>query len=340
VIRTGTKRVALVLSLIGAVAWLASLAFAGPSLGAASTPGLAHLAASGTWHGTAEGIRVDFGQYASGDVQSNSESDYQVELSFSFSVTQSGEISGGGSGNYADANWHLFGVNGAKGSFDCNPPITADAFKVDVSGQATGDQATVSLSMPDATETNENYDCGADYTGEATTTHAISDSLTLVGGDHLDISLSAPTSIAKQKATSSGSGGDSENDQHLWSFSFTPPGTQSTGGGGGGGGSGSPPGTCTNSLSHVVAKPAQTAGGKPVAVRFTVSHTAHASLMVSTPNGVSSTVASLTVPAGRDALVWGGWIGTEPARGGVYRLTVRSAACASTRSRAVAVTIH
>jgi hypothetical protein len=177
------------------------------------------------------GFASILGQYSSGDVQSDSESDYQGELSFSFSVTQSGEISGGGSGSYTDANWHLFGVNGDKGSFDCNPPITADAFKVDVSGQATRDQAAVSLSMPGATETNENFDCGADYTGEATTTHAISDSLTVVGGDHLDISLGAPTSIAKQKTTSSGSGGDTENDQHLWSFSFTPPGTQSTGAG-------------------------------------------------------------------------------------------------------------
>src|ERR1039458_600751 len=87
-----------------------------------------------------------------------------------------------------------------------------------------GDRATVSLSMPDATETNAGYNCGADFTGFATTSHDMSDSLAVVGGDHLHISLGQPTSFTEQRSISSGGGGSPENDQHIWSFSFTPPG--------------------------------------------------------------------------------------------------------------------
>jgi hypothetical protein len=335
------KRAALTLVTFVVAAWGGSLVLAGPSVGAASATasGVAHVAAGGTWHGTAEGIRVDFGHESSGDVDSSSESDYQVELSFSFSVSPSGEVSGGGSGYYTDANWHLYGVNGDNGSFDCNPPITADAFEVDVSGHAAGDQATVSLSMPDATETNEDYDCGADYTGYATTTHDMSDSLNLVGGDDLQISLSTATVLSLQKPTNSGSGDDTESDQSIWSFTFTPPGDQNTGQGDGNSSSTSPT-PCTNSLTQVVAKPAQTTVGKPVTARFNVSHSTHASLIVSPPGGARTTVASLIVPAGRNTLVWSGWIGTHLAARGDYRLTVRSAACGSTRTQAVAVTIH
>lgn len=333
------QRCAMGLSLLGLVAWIGSLMFVAPSVGAAQASGLAHLAVSSTGHGTAEGIRVDLGHYTSGDVDSTSESDYQVELTFSFSVSQSGEISGGGSGGYTDAHWHLYGQNGNNGSFDCYPPIDAGPFVVDVSGHAAGGHATVALSIPDATETNSDYDCGANYSGYATTTHDMADSLSVVGGDHLDISLSAPSSFTLQKTTSSGSSGNTEDDQHIWSFSFTPPSAGNTGGGGGGGPSG-PVAPCMNSLTHVTAKPSRAPGGQPIAVRFHVSHAARASLIVSPANGSTSTVASLTVPAGRTTLVWGGWLGTHQAPAGAYKLTVRAAACNTTRTQTVAVTIH
>src|SRR5271167_720222 len=60
------------------------------------------LAAGGVWKGTAEGIRVDDGERQSSELQSSSVSNYQVELSFSFSVGPGGEITGGGSGYYTD----------------------------------------------------------------------------------------------------------------------------------------------------------------------------------------------------------------------------------------------
>jgi hypothetical protein len=169
-------------------------------------------------------------------------------------------------------------------------------------GHAAGNRATVSLSMPDATETNAGYNCGADFTGFATTSHDMSDSLAVVGGDHLHISLGQPTSFAEQRSISSG-GGSTENDQHIWSFSFTPPGAGSTGGGGGGA-SGGRGAACKLSLTDVAANPSRTPGGEPVAVRFGVFHAADASLLVSPPGGAGTTVAKLTVPCGRNTLVW------------------------------------
>ena len=347
--RRAKRRAALALALLGASvgAWSGSTGLAAASRGAPSASPLAHLADGGTWHGTAEGIRVDFGQYSSGDVDSMSESNYQVELSFSFSVSQTGEICGGGSGSYTDEQWHLYGDNGENGSFDCYPPIMAGPFEVDVSGHAAGDRATVSLSIPEATETNADYDCGADYTGYATTSHDMADSLAIVGGDHLDISLGGSSSLTVQKTTSSGGGtDDTENDSHIWSFSFTPPGAAGAGGtGGGSGGSGGGgtggkgPAACKLKVTDVGAKPTSTPAGNPIVVRFRVSHAARASLVVSPLGDASSTVATLSVAAGRDTLVWGGWIHTRPATPGDYKLTVAAAACDKTARRAVGVTI-
>jgi hypothetical protein len=310
------------------------------SLAAYPSTSLAAVPA-GTGHGAAEGIDVDFGHYSSGDVDSTSSSNYQVELSFTFSVGSAGQVSGGGSGSYTDAHWHLFGVNGDNGPFDCDPPITAAPFSVEVSGHADGDVAHISLSMPDATETNADYNCGADYSGYATTSHIMSSSLSLVGGDDLTVPLAAPSSFTAQKQTQSGSGDDTENDEHIWSFSFTPPAapTTSTSGSGGGTSSGSTPGTCGLRLTNVFAKPSPARPGQPVTVAFEVSSPAHASLFVQRGGGKGVTVAALNVPAGRDQLVWGGWSGKFPASSGQYELTIAAQGCGVTRTQAVTVRV-
>jgi hypothetical protein len=240
---------------VSALLILGALALAGSPAGslAATPPGTA-----GAWHGTAEGIDVDFSHYTSGDVDSTSSSNYQVELSFTFSVSQSGAISGGGNGYYTDAHWHLYGNNGSSGPFDCDPPITAAPFPVEVSGHASGDQAQLSLAIPDATESNADYDCGGDYTGYSSSTHVMSESLSLVDGDDLAFSLAGPASFAAQKQTSPNSDDVTRNDVHIWTFSFTPP--ASTGGSpgqsGGAAAGANRPGSCDLSLSDVSAKPA------------------------------------------------------------------------------------
>jgi hypothetical protein len=290
--------------------------------------------ASGVWRGTAEGIRVDDGQLQSGEVTSSSLDNYQVELSFFFTVNGHGEVSGGGSGYYADAHWHLFGVNGKEGSFDCEPPVSADAFKVDVSGHRSGHEVLLALAIHDATETNEDYDCGANYTGFATTTHLMSESLEVVGGNELHVSTTAPTSLTLQKTVNSGDAEDSHVDTHIWSFSVTPPGGDS---GGGHGSDEAAGGACSLSLTHVLAAPSPGHAGEPIAVSFHVSAPASASLLVSPVGGTSTTVVARNVPKGSNELVWGGWLGKLPAPAGQYQLTVQAKACGRTRSHSVSV---
>ncbi|MGO9249359.1 MAG: hypothetical protein ACLP7W_12365 [Solirubrobacteraceae bacterium] len=294
--------------------------------------------AGGLWKGTAEGIRVDHGQLQSDEVTSSSVDNYQVELSFFFSVNGHGEVSGGGSGYYTDAHWHLYGVNGKEGAFDCSPPVSAEPFKVLVSGVASHGRVLLKLSIPDATETNENYDCGANYAGYATTTHAMSESLELVIGSGLSLSKSGPTSPSITKTVESGDSEDSHIYTHIWSFSITPPAGSSSGGSGSEGGSGAGSGgSCSLSLSSVVAAPSPGQAGKPIAVSFHVSTPAKVSLLVSPVGGTSSTVVTRDVPKGANELVWGGWLGTLPAPPGQYQLTVEAKACGKTRSHAVSV---
>jgi len=290
--------------------------------------------AGGLWKGTAEGIRVDHGQLQSDEVTSSSVDNYQVELSFFFSVNGHGEVSGGGSGYYTDAHWHLFGVNGKEGSFDCEPPVSAEAFKVEVSGHRSGHEALLTLAISDATETNEDYDCGANYTGFATTTHLMSESLEVVGGNQLHVSTTAPTSLTLQKTVDSGDAEDSHVDTHIWSFSVTPPGS---GSGGGQGSDEAAGGSCSLSLTHVLAAPSPGHAGEPIAVSFHVSAPANASLLVAPVGGTPSTVVARKVPKGPNELVWGGWLGTLPAPAGRYQLTVQAKACGRTRSQSVTV---
>ena len=223
---------------------LLALCSAIASVGALVLPTQAVLAAShtvaagGTWHGTAEGILVDDSKSHSGnppdDLVISSVDNYQVELSFSFSVDSSGTIAGTGNGFYTDAHWHLEGHNGKNGDFSCDPPVDGKRFPVVVTGHANGNAATLSLAIPDATETNDKYDCGADFSGFATTSNYMADSLALVGGGNLNISLTQPTSLTLPKTVSTSSGGATKSHVHIWSISVTPPGTSSGGGGGGG----------------------------------------------------------------------------------------------------------
>ncbi len=298
----------------------------------------ADAVAGGVWKGTAEGILVGDGELHSGELDSSSVTDYQVELSFSFSLNGQSELVGGGSGYYTDAHWHLYGVNGKEGAFDCSPPVSAEPFKVLVSGVASHGRVLLKLSIPDATETNENYDCGANYAGYATTTHAMSESLELVIGSGLSLSKSGPTSPSITKTVESGDSEDSHIYTHIWSFSITPPAGSSSGGSGSEGGSGAGSGgSCSLSLSSVVAAPSPGHAGKPIAVSFRVSAPAKASLLVAPARGTPSTVVTRSVPKGTGELIWGGWLGTLPAPAGQYQLSVQARGCGRTRSHTVNV---
>ena len=313
------------------------LLFALLAFGIAGAPSNA-VAAGGVWKGTAEGIRVDDGELSSGEITSSSTSNYQVELSFSFSVSPGGNIIGGGSGYYTDAHWHLDGVNGKEGAFGCEPPVSAEPFKVIVSGSAGNRRALLRLAIPDAIETNQAYSCGANYTGFATTSHLMTESLHVVGGDLLHLSATQPTSLTLKKTVESGTPENSETDQLIWSFSVSPPGSSPGGGSGGGSGSGGGGGSCSLSLTHVAAKPSPGHAGKPIVASFHVSAQARATLLVSPVGGTPTTVVTRNVPKGLNQLVWGGWLGKLPAVAGHYALTVEASACGKTRSQVVTVT--
>lgn len=301
------------------------------------------LLTGGVWHGSAEGVLVKDKEVNSGNVQWSNVSNYQVELTFTFSVNSDGRIAGTGNGTYTDSHWHLSGVNGDKGSFDCEPPVSADPFAVDIGGHVSGSSGILTLSIPEATESNDDYDCGADFTGFATTSHYMTDSLSLVNGTTLHLSTAHPTSRTLTKTVDSGGSSSSQHDVHIWSFSITPPSSSGSGGGsgsgsGGSGGSGSGGTACSLSLTKVVAKPSPSRAGRPVVVSFTVSVAARATLSVAKTGRSAQVVASARVGAGANALTWGGWLGRLPAPAGRYVLTVTAKACGKTSSAHVSQT--
>ena len=115
---------------------------------------------------------------ASGDshVTSDSDEDYQARFTYSFRV-ENGEISGTGQGVYLTATWHLSGVNGKYGGFSCDPDVTGAPFHVEVVGFRLENQLVFTFNLANAKETNADYDCGAHFTGFATNSQYLWDSL-------------------------------------------------------------------------------------------------------------------------------------------------------------------
>ena len=171
-----------------------------------------------SWSGTADGVRHTDAHSDSGGVTSTSIEVYKAVLSFRFTVGSGGSVTGTGTGHYTAASWHLSGVNGSNGSFDCMPPISTNTFKVSVAGSESAGELILSLAIPDATETNQDYDCGADYTGYASTSHDMTQSLKLVGGQDLHLPASKTTSLTKTKTTTS----NNTTNVDTWTFTTTP----------------------------------------------------------------------------------------------------------------------
>ena len=70
--------------------------------------------------------------------------------------------------SYQSATWDLSGVNGSNGSFSCSPPITTTDGTVDAHGWVRGGVLYVRFTLKNTHEHNDNYDCGAHFTGFAT----------------------------------------------------------------------------------------------------------------------------------------------------------------------------
>lgn len=109
------------------------------------------------------------------DVRSDSDETYQARFTYSFRV-EKGQIIGTGEGVYLTTTWHLSGVNGKNGGFSCDPVVTGQPFHVDIVGVKLDGDLYVSFNLQ-ASEVNQPYDCGAHFTGFATTSHYLYDSI-------------------------------------------------------------------------------------------------------------------------------------------------------------------
>lgn len=69
---------------------------------------------------------------------------------------------------YQSATWHLSGQNGTNGSFDCNPTVTTTDGTVDAAGRVVGGVLYVRFILSGTHEHNDDWDCGAHFTGYAT----------------------------------------------------------------------------------------------------------------------------------------------------------------------------
>lgn len=78
---------------------------------------------------------------------------------------------------YQSATWSLNGRNGQNGSFSCSPPITTTDGTVDATGWVMGGVLYIRFRLAGTHEHNDDYDCGAGFTGFATDSTYEADSL-------------------------------------------------------------------------------------------------------------------------------------------------------------------
>lgn len=79
--------------------------------------------------------------------------------------------------HYLSATWHLTGVNGSNGSFSCDPPVDTTDGTVNAGGWVAGGVPYVRFLLNGTHEHNDDYDCGAKFTGFASNTAYEADSL-------------------------------------------------------------------------------------------------------------------------------------------------------------------
>ncbi|MEA2477308.1 MAG: hypothetical protein QOC87_1507 [Actinomycetota bacterium] len=120
--------------------------------------------------------------------------DYEGHAQFQFQLDSSGAVQTVGSvtGAYDAASWSIRGHNGDKGDFSCDSvPLTTTSFTPQVSGQSDGSTITLHVSFAGASESNEDTDCGAEFTARAGTTFNLDDSLQRCETHGIPVSLAA-----------------------------------------------------------------------------------------------------------------------------------------------------
>lgn len=212
----------------------------------------------GPFTGVATGGRVETSTHDNKDadpnhhVTSTSDEEYKGRFLFSFRI-DNGVVTGTGEGTYQTATWHLAGTNGSNGAFSCDVPLTTTDYGVKITGTATNGDIRVLFTLDGAKEHNADYDCGAKFTGFATDSTFLDESLQTVedaAGSYVAVNQAHP---APRHLSFHSDTGDDKSHKVIddnWDFTFTGPSGGNGGGGGGVPDTGRPgedpgPGGCT-----------------------------------------------------------------------------------------------
>jgi len=182
---------------------------------------------TGVGHGSLD--RVHHQEDANDPTKSNddfvldSHDAYEVRFTYSFRIQNDGTIQGRGDGTYQSATWHLEGQNGTNGPFNCDPPVEGKPFDLAIDGHAKDGRVHLHFHL-NATEHNDQMDCGGNYTAFATTSHYMNESLDLVqGGDGVAISQTNPDIPRLHKVEQTGDANNRRTTVHDWNISIQPP---------------------------------------------------------------------------------------------------------------------
>lgn len=156
--------------------------------------GDALAAALGPYRGTGSGNQFR-NEETHTDTQTRiNRSSYAGHFTYSFNIDRYGIVTGSGTGAFGSALWHLKGSGDQ--NYSCDPPVSTSGFTVRVTGNVEDGVAHLRFALHDAVETNDDYDCGDGFTGLATTSSYLAESLQAVQdarGGELLVNLGSPS---------------------------------------------------------------------------------------------------------------------------------------------------
>jgi hypothetical protein len=236
--------------LLAAVA-LALVTLALPMTGATYTGGTSAVAASaGPYTGVGTGLLDRYRHVQNSSFTSDSKDVYRGRFTYTFRIDENGNVEGRGDGVYLTATWRLDGVHHGVGAFGCDVPMRTTRFTARVTGRATEETIRIRFALEGAREANDDYDCGARFTGYASDAPRLADSLELVqpaGG--IETARARPSIPPLSRLEVTGDRSDSRVNLHEWTITIRAPGEPpeppGPGARGGGGGPTNPGGACT-----------------------------------------------------------------------------------------------
>lgn len=163
-----------------ALGLLALAALALPVTGAPSIAPASPAQSAGPYRGVGLGLLDRYRHINNSRFTSDSKDVYRGRFTYTFTIDAAGNVTGTGTGDYLTATWRLDGVHHGHGTFGCDVPMSTKPFRVRITGNAADGVARIRFALEGAREANEEHDCGADFTGYATDSPRLADSLELV----------------------------------------------------------------------------------------------------------------------------------------------------------------